>query len=562
MSEPRMIAGRYTLLRQLGVGAMGTVWLARDETLHRQVAIKQVLDLSYRRGKDAEISRMRAMREGRVAARLNHPNAVSIYDAVIHDDEPWLVMEYVPSRTLTELVQETGVLSPQQAAAMGAQLADALAEAHRVGIVHRDVKPGNVLLTKAGKAKITDFGIARGGGDTLTETGLISGTPAYFAPEIARGADPGPASDVWSLGATLYFAVEATPPFGTDDNPLRLLGRVATRQVPAPQRAGPLGPVLDRLLSRSPDQRPSMAMAHTLLAAVGEAARISTSTSPLRLPPIPDLSTAAEAAPTQPAAIQPAPTQPAATATAATKAAAPTQAAPTKAAPTRAAATKAAPTQAAANKAAPTKAAVLPAALTKSLFSKGSKVRTARLVPAAAVAVLALVALGWYLLAGGSSTRQPSAGALHRATSGPTVPSVARPAPSPSGSAGSAPNRTSSPPPSTPAETSSAPMQNGTMTQFVADYYNLLPANQPEGWRRLGPTLKRTGYQSYTNFWSTVRSVNVRDLSADPGRSTVTATVVFVTKDGRTSVERHAFELIPTADGTGLLINTDTLLRG
>jgi serine/threonine protein kinase len=526
-----MIAGRYTLLRRIGGGAMGTVWLARDETLHRQVAIKQAIDLSYRSGRDAEITRMRAMREGRVVARLNHPNAVTIYDVVIHDDEPWLVMEYVPSKTLTELVQDSGVLPPHRAAAIGAQLADALAEAHRVGIVHRDVKPGNVLLTETGTAKLTDFGIARGGGDTLTESGLVSGTPAYFAPEIARGADPGPSSDVWSLGATLYFAVEARPPFGTDDNPLVLLGRVATLEVPAPQRAGPLAPVLDRLLARSPEARPTMTAARAMLAAVADeaaspvaATRPETAGSPAE--PVSAVATRAEMPPLP------------------------------RSKPPKTPRSKTTPPKPPRPKTTPPKPPKPPRSKTTPPKPPRPKARTARLTMSAAVAVvLALAGLGWYLLAGGPDTQR--AGGVPPQAAGTATPSSSAPTAT----------RTSptSPPPSAaaaPPSSAVAPMRAGTMTRFISDYYRLMPANKAEGWRRLGPGLRRIGYDSYTSFWSTVRSVSVSNLRASPAGSTVTATVVFVMNDGRTSTERHAFALVTTPDGTGLLINKDTLLRG
>src|SRR5262249_41042272 len=251
----------------LGAGAMGTVWLARDETLHREVAIKQVIGPAFAEG--AEKVRQRAMREGRMVARLSHPNAVGIYDVVSQGDEPWLVMEYVPSKTLTATVRDGSPLEPGRAAAIGAQLADALAEAHRVGVIHRDVKPGNVLLAENGTAKIADFGIARGGADTtITATGLLAATPAYVAPEIARGADPTPAADVWSLGATLYYAVEGRPPFGTEGGPLAVLARVVNADLPTPTRAGRLAPVLLRLLARDPADRPTMLQARELLEAV------------------------------------------------------------------------------------------------------------------------------------------------------------------------------------------------------------------------------------------------------------------------------------------------------
>ena len=281
MSDAQVLVGRYRLIRELGAGAMGTVWLAQDNTLKRQVAVKRVTDpLTPQLGRQAEMARLRAMREGRVAARLSHPNAVGIYDVAIHDGEPWLVMEYVPSRTLSDIVHTHGPIPPQRAALLGTQIASALAEAHRVGIVHRDVKPSNLLLTEDGQAKLTDFGIARSGGDaTLTASGLVTGTPAYFAPELARGAEPASASDTWSLGATLYFAVEGTPPFGNDDNPLVLLGRVANQPVPPPTRAGELTATIMRLLHRDPARRPTMVEARSMLAALSK----GTETIPLAL---------------------------------------------------------------------------------------------------------------------------------------------------------------------------------------------------------------------------------------------------------------------------------------
>ena len=211
------VAGRYRLPRQIGAGAMGAVWLAEDTSLHRQVAMKSVRVPLHDDGTGDDDHGRRAMREARMVARVNHPNAVAIYDVAMHDGRPWLVMEYFRSRNLSELVRASGRLSPDHAADLGAQVAAALAGAHRVGVVHRDVKPANVLISDQGVAKVTDFGVARGVGDlTLTQTGEIWGTPAYLAPEVARGEGHTQRADVWSLGATLYFAVEDTPPYGSE----------------------------------------------------------------------------------------------------------------------------------------------------------------------------------------------------------------------------------------------------------------------------------------------------------------------------------------------------------
>ncbi|GLY50304.1 serine/threonine protein kinase [Lentzea sp. NBRC 102530] len=245
---------------------MGVVWQARDERSDRVVAVK--LLTTDRRSPDA-VAQM--LREGRVAGRLRHPHAISVYEVVEHDDKPCLVLEYLPSRSLAALIAERGALSPGVVAAVGRQVAAALAAAHAEGIVHRDVSTFNVLLAEDGIAKITDFGIARAVGEgTVTDARLIVGTPAFLAPEVAAGEAATFASDVFSLGATLYAALEGTPPFGVDDNPYALLQRVVRGEFEPPRSGGPLGDVLVRLLRRDPARRPTMAEAHKLLAAVAE----------------------------------------------------------------------------------------------------------------------------------------------------------------------------------------------------------------------------------------------------------------------------------------------------
>ena len=250
----RLVAGRYRLQTQIGGGGMGTVWLARDELLGREVAIKQVLSPSTVSPKEADQQRQRALREGRIAARLSHPHAISVYDVAVESGQPWLVMEYLPSRSLAAVLSEDGVLRVDQVAQIGAQVADALAATHAAGIVHRDVKPANVLIGRGprveGLVKITDFGISHASDDvTLTQTGQITGTPAFLAPEVARGGEVTPESDVFSLGATLYTCLEGRPPFGMDDNALRLLHRVAGGEVIPPRRAGSMTAPLMRMLS-------------------------------------------------------------------------------------------------------------------------------------------------------------------------------------------------------------------------------------------------------------------------------------------------------------------------
>ncbi len=265
--QDRLIAGRYRLGEQIGVGAMGIVWRARDERLRRTVAVKQLLLQPGLDDQQAADARARAMREARIAARLQHPNVVIVYDVVEDDGQPWLIMEYVPSRSLAMVLRDAGPLTPYQAADVGAQAAAGLAAAHAVGVIHRDVKPGNVLLGDDGTVKITDFGISRAVDDAiLTATGLITGTPAYLAPELAKGSEPAPSSDVFALGSTLYAAVQGTPPFGYNENPLALLYTVANGTVSPPAKGGPLTPVLMRLLCAEPDNRPTMRQVHVDLA--------------------------------------------------------------------------------------------------------------------------------------------------------------------------------------------------------------------------------------------------------------------------------------------------------
>ena len=248
-----LIADRYRLLHRVGSGGMGVVWEGWDERLERRVALKQLYRQSGASTSEAELANQRALREARLAARLQHPHAVPVFDAVEQDGQLWLVMQFIPSITLAAALEQGGPLLPNEATKVGAEVASALAAAHAVGIVHRDVKPGNILIAEDGAALISDFGIARALGDaTLTSSGMIHGTPAYLAPEVARGSEANFASDVFSLGSTLYSALEGRPPFGTDDNTMALLHRVASGQFPPPQRSGPLTPMIMDMLATIP----------------------------------------------------------------------------------------------------------------------------------------------------------------------------------------------------------------------------------------------------------------------------------------------------------------------
>jgi eukaryotic-like serine/threonine-protein kinase len=264
---------------------MGIVWQARDERLERMVAIKQLVLQPGLSEQEADEARRRALREARIAARLQHPNAVTVFDVAVHEGEPCLVMEFLPSRSLSSVLAERGTLPLEEAAGICAQVASALIAAHAAGIVHRDIKPANILLTDSGTAKITDFGISRAVGDvTVTQTGISAGTPAYLAPEVARGHDPSPSADVFSLGATLYNAVEGRPPFGTSQNPLALLHAVATGKVPPPRQAGRLTVLLTGLVCAEPEERPTMKEAAEALSevAAGRSAGWTPTTKPVQ----------------------------------------------------------------------------------------------------------------------------------------------------------------------------------------------------------------------------------------------------------------------------------------
>jgi serine/threonine protein kinase len=200
------------------------------------------------------------MREARITARLHHPNAVPVFDVVDDHGRPCLVMQYLPSRSLQAVLSERSTLPVRDAARLGSEVASALSAAHEAGIVHRDVKPGNVLVAEDGSARITDFGISHAMGDaSLTATGMVTGTPAYLAPEVARGEGSTPASDVFSLGATLYAATEGSPPFGTASNAMALLHRVASGAITPPAADSDLAPLLVRMLAPAPADRPAMA---------------------------------------------------------------------------------------------------------------------------------------------------------------------------------------------------------------------------------------------------------------------------------------------------------------
>ncbi|MBV9011319.1 MAG: serine/threonine protein kinase [Pseudonocardiales bacterium] len=270
-ASPRLVAGRYRLGAVLGRGTMGTVWSAHDEVLGRSVAIKEVLLPPGIPQAEADTLRERSLREARAIAALSHPNVVTLYDVAREGGAPFVVMELVASRSLAELLRD-GALPGHRVVAIGAAVAAALQAAHAAGITHRDVKPGNVLMAHDGRIKLTDFGIARNQSDqTLTATGLMLGSPAYIAPEIASGGPVTPASDLWGLGATLFAALEGRPPYD-GGTAMATVASVVQDEVPRPSCSGPLAEVISGLMVKDPARRMPLSRVRQLLGAPPEPA--------------------------------------------------------------------------------------------------------------------------------------------------------------------------------------------------------------------------------------------------------------------------------------------------
>jgi eukaryotic-like serine/threonine-protein kinase len=266
----RIVAGRYQLIEPLGSGGMGTVWLARDELLRRPVAAKEIFPPAGMTADEGTELRQRTLREARTAARLSHPNVVAIYDVAEDDGRPWIIMELIQARSLREVVEQDGPLDPPAAAGVGLQVLAALRSAHALGIMHRDVKPGNVLIEADGRAVLADFGIARAQDSTaITTSGVLVGSPSYIAPERAQGDPGGPASDLWSLGATLYAAVEGRPPYDRAGALATLMAVVSEAPDP-PHRAGAMWPVISGLLAADPARRLGADEAERLLRRAAE----------------------------------------------------------------------------------------------------------------------------------------------------------------------------------------------------------------------------------------------------------------------------------------------------
>ncbi len=310
MAEPgRVIAGRYRLLAPIGRGAMGVVWRARDQLLDRDVAIKEVLIGAMLSPQERANAYQRTLREAKTAARLSHPGVVTVYDVAEDEGRPWIIMQLVSAQSLDQVLATSGPLSPRRTAEMGRQLLAALSTAHAAGVLHRDVKPSNVLLARDDRAVLTDFGIATMAGDTrLTQTGMVMGSPGFTAPERIRGEDATPASDLWSLGATLYAAVEGHGPFERRGGAITTMSAIINEEAPAAPTAGALAPVITALLRREPADRPDAATAARMISEALPQLATRTGTAPPGYEP-----TSLSPSPPQPAAqARPAPPEQAA----------------------------------------------------------------------------------------------------------------------------------------------------------------------------------------------------------------------------------------------------------
>ncbi len=483
-----MIAERYTLEREIGRGGMGVVWLGRDEILGRAVALKRIGMFPGGTRPDLE----RAVREARLAATLNHPHVVAVFDLVTDRDDQWLVMEYVEGVTLAGLVQRDGPRTPDGVASVVGQTADALAAAHAAGIVHRDVKPSNILVTPTGQAKITDFGIARAEADaSLTQTGLVTGSPAYLAPEVASGHPATGASDVWSLGSTMFYALAGRPPYDVGENVFGALYKIVNEEPPRLRNAGWLTPLLESTMATDPADRWSMERVRQFLASPPDTTPRHAATETVPDPP----DRTRELSRTLPAVAEDRTTrQPVAEPTPGPPPGPPPEPPPE-------------PTPA------PTPAPRQP----------GRARRPWLLRVVAAVVVAALVGLvGWAVIRG--MTDEPGAGSKSDGKSSASAPQ-----------------------PDGPTEED--------MTSFVEDYLATVTTDPASSWERLTPGFQKEsgGLAGYVRFWGTIRSASPTGIRADPDAMTVSYSVVYDAKNGKTSTDEVTLTLVEGEDGALLI---------
>ncbi|MCG8927874.1 serine/threonine-protein kinase [Lentzea sp. CC55] len=577
----RLIGSRYQLKKKIGQGAMGVVWQAYDEQLQRVVAAKELLALDGVDDARVERSKVRAMREARLAARLEHPNAIRVYDVVEDDGRPWLIMEYLPSRSLAAVIAEQGTLPPREVARIGCYTAAALAAAHRHGIQHRDVKPGNVLIGDQ-EVKITDFGISRATGEdaTATATGTV-GTPAFFSPEVARGEDAGLASDVFSLGATLYNAVEGNPPFGTADNHLAMLHRVAGGAIMPPANAGPLlAPVLFRLMANEPERRPTMQEAVHLLAAVvnetpqaSEATVVIPSTVQLPVEAQPQEKAKQEAgaaaaglvagaAASEAAGLTAPKPEPAEAAPEAIPEAIPEpepEAVPEpEPRPAPEPAPQAAPQPAPEPEPKPTVVqAAVPSATAAETPppappAEDENRRRFPLVPIAIVLLVIAVGVGSFLLwpkgDGGQNAQAPTSGPQSTGTQAqPTTGETQPQSQSPTESSQTPPAGSQTPPPqNTPSQPPQPPAGPANAQEALTSYYALLPGDLTTGWTLLTDSFKAgrgLTWEGYQSFWRNYTSVQLSNF-VPQGPNAVTATLQYLQGQNVVLTETHTFTFV------------------
>ena len=501
-----LIANRYRLVTKLGSGAMGVVWEARDERLQRQVALKQLRPQLALDPDELQLANQRAMREARISARLHHPNAVTVFDVVEHEGQPCIILQFVPSMPLSTVLREGGPLQENEAVQVGAQVAAALAAAHQAGIVHRDIKPGNILIADDGTALVSDFGISRVLGDaSLTMTGMVHGTPAFLAPEVARGEDASPASDVFSLGATLYSALEGHPPFGSDASAIAILHRAAEGVINPPRRSGTLAPLLLEMLSADPATRPSMANVSERLERLRRTRVVATEQ-------------------------------------------------PTLAAKTSVAAP--------AVGAGPEDEAPQP-------MPGRRRTATVALALVALLAVVA-VAVGLLLREDPETDRAVVAQSASASEPGspPATPQETEPSASPTSADPSTPapsdteSETEPPktqPPKTqapeskspkarpaPSKTAAGTPSKSELAQAIRDYYALMPDDTDAGWKLLTPTYRRThggSRSAYGQFWGAINRVTATEVKGTkPDR--VRATITYYFENGQVSRESTTFRLV------------------
>lgn len=450
------MASRYSLVREIGRGGMGAVWLGRDGFLDREVALKRLGGLPGTHSA-ATPAVERAAREARLAAALNHANVVSVYDLVEDGESQWLVMEYVEGRSLAEQVSQDGPLDPDAVAAVLSQVADALAAAHGAGIVHRDVKPSNILVTPDGVAKLTDFGIARAEMDeALTQTGQVTGSPAYLSPEVISGRTARPPSDAWSFGATAFHALEGHPPYDVSADLIGALYRIVHEPAPTTDRAGWLAPMLARTMAHEPGDRWSMGQVREFLNSRGERIGSWATSGSGSLPATPA------------AVVEPAPT------------------------------TAPVPVAAVAGSHAPPRPTEPPEAPTRG--------RRGALIALLSVAAVVLIGvLGWLLVTDRDDATQAGGPGTGSATTAGTTDTAEPTTPTATSEDTGEPTDQPSPP------------TEAAVEEFLRDYVDLAMSQPQEAFARLDTGFQEQsgGYTQWTSWWGRFRSATVSDVRVD-----------------------------------------------